>query len=176
MRYPRAALLAVLLLPLAARADADTLARQVRQAWNKGERARAVKLADQAIAAAPKDASEPGVRRVDKARVLYCADRKTGKLLWEKTAVVSNLESKHAENSWASSTPAADGERVYVTFLDKPRMRVYCYDYDGNNENVLAEVVRADIELPIETRRAVPRLLVELRLRHFAVQIRIPRH
>lgn len=66
-----------------------------------------------------------------KARVLYCADRKTGKLLWEKTAVVSDLEKKHGENSWASSTPACDGERVFITFLDKPQLRVYCYDYEG---------------------------------------------
>jgi outer membrane protein assembly factor BamB len=68
----------------------------------------------------------------DKARVLYCVDRKSGKLLWERSAVVSDLEKKHGENSWASSTPAADGERVYITFLDKPRLRVFCYDYAGN--------------------------------------------
>jgi outer membrane protein assembly factor BamB len=42
------------------------------------------------------------------------------------------LEEKHSLNSFASSTPAADGERVYVTFLDKPWMRVFCYDYAGN--------------------------------------------
>ncbi len=68
----------------------------------------------------------------EKARVLYCADRKTGKLLWEKASVVGDLEKKHSENSWASSTPAADGERVYITFLDKPKLRVFCYDYEGN--------------------------------------------
>ena len=49
-----------------------------------------------------------------------------------RSAVVADLEQKHGENSWASSTPAADGERVYVTFLDKPQMRVYCYDFAGN--------------------------------------------
>jgi outer membrane protein assembly factor BamB len=68
----------------------------------------------------------------DKTRVLYCLDRATGKILWERAAVMSDLEKKHIENSWASSTPAADGERVYITFLDKPQMRVYCYDYAGN--------------------------------------------
>ena len=51
--------------------------------------------------------------------------------LGAKRASSSELEKKHSENSLASSTPAADGERVYVTFLDKPQMRVYCYDYDG---------------------------------------------
>jgi outer membrane protein assembly factor BamB len=72
-----------------------------------------------------------GCVEADKTRALYCADRRTGKLLWEKAVVVSNLEKKHIENSWASSTPAADGERVYVTFLDQPQLRVYCYDYEG---------------------------------------------
>lgn len=73
-----------------------------------------------------------GCVEAEKKRVLYCLDRATGKLLWEKVAVVSELEKKHNENSWASSTPAADGERVYVTFWDKPHLRAYCYDYAGN--------------------------------------------
>lgn len=72
-----------------------------------------------------------GCVEADKSRVLYCVDRKTGKLLWEKSAVVSILERKHGENSWASSTPATDGERVYITFLDQPHLRVYCYDFEG---------------------------------------------
>jgi outer membrane protein assembly factor BamB len=72
-----------------------------------------------------------GCVEATKTRVLYCADRATGKLLWEKAVVVAGLEKKHNENSWASSTPAADGERVYVAFLDAPQLRVYCFDYDG---------------------------------------------
>jgi len=68
----------------------------------------------------------------EKQRVLYCVNRTTGKIEWERVALVSNLERKHGENSYASSTPAADGERVYVTFLDQPQMRIYCYDYSGN--------------------------------------------
>lgn len=72
-----------------------------------------------------------GCNEETKARTLACVDRATGKLLWEKSVVVSGLEKKHGENSWASSTPATDGERVYVTFLDAPQARVYCFDYDG---------------------------------------------
>jgi outer membrane protein assembly factor BamB len=68
----------------------------------------------------------------EKKRLLYCLDRTSGSILWERCVLVADLEKKHAQNSWASSTPAADGERVYVTFLDRPRMRVYCYDYAGN--------------------------------------------
>jgi outer membrane protein assembly factor BamB len=72
-----------------------------------------------------------GCIEAEKKRVLYCVDRVSGKILWEKVSVVSELERKHNENSFASSTAAADGEHVYITFFDKPQMRVYCYDYDG---------------------------------------------
>jgi outer membrane protein assembly factor BamB len=72
-----------------------------------------------------------GCVEAEKKRVLYCVDRATGKILWEQCAVVAELEKKHNENSWASSTPAADGERVFITFLDNPQLRVYCYDYTG---------------------------------------------
>ncbi len=68
----------------------------------------------------------------EKKRMLYCLDRADGKTLWERVVVVAPLEKKHKLNSYASSTPAADGERVYVTFLDQPRLRVYCYDFAGN--------------------------------------------
>ena len=67
----------------------------------------------------------------EKQRVLYCLDRVSGAILWEKVVLVSDLERKHGENSWASSTPACDGERVYVSFLDMSRMLVLCYDYAG---------------------------------------------
>lgn len=64
-------------------------------------------------------------------RILYCIDRHTGKILWQRVVLEANLEKKHGENSFASSTPACDGERVYLTFLDQPRIRVYCYDTSG---------------------------------------------
>ncbi|HEY2908914.1 MAG TPA: PQQ-binding-like beta-propeller repeat protein [Gemmataceae bacterium] len=67
----------------------------------------------------------------EKKRMLYCVDRTSGKILWERVVLVSGLEKKHGENSWASATPACDGERVFVSFLDMPQMRVYCYDYSG---------------------------------------------
>ncbi len=67
----------------------------------------------------------------DKARVLYCLDKATGEVKWERVVLVSPLEGKHALNSFASSTPACDGERVYVSFFDKPRARVYCYSVAG---------------------------------------------
>jgi outer membrane protein assembly factor BamB len=50
-------------------------------------------------------------------RELICLDRLSGKKLWEKTVLVTPLETKHKLNSFASSTPACDGERVFVAFV-----------------------------------------------------------
>lgn len=72
-----------------------------------------------------------GCVETDGRRVLYCLDRKDGSVAWERAVLTSKLEGKHALNSFASSTPATDGERVYVTFYDEPRVRVYCYDMAG---------------------------------------------
>ena len=47
-------------------------------------------------------------------RLLLCLDRRTGKLLWRQTVLTAPLERKHGLNSFASSTPATDGELVYV--------------------------------------------------------------
>lgn len=73
-------------------------------------------------------------------RILSCFDRKTGNVLWRRSVLRSPLEKKHHLNSYASSTPASDGDAVYVTFLegsspgaaDGARMAVAAYDFDGN--------------------------------------------
>ena len=65
-------------------------------------------------------------------RILSCVDQKTGQIEWQREVLKAPLERKHKLNSFASSTPAADGERVYVTFLDYPHFQVYCYDFAGN--------------------------------------------
>lgn len=65
-------------------------------------------------------------------RDLLSLDRKTGKILWQKTIVNARLEQKHRENSFASATPCTDGKHVYVAFLSFPNMVVACYDFDGN--------------------------------------------
>ncbi|MBE0535688.1 MAG: PQQ-like beta-propeller repeat protein [Phycisphaerae bacterium] len=49
-------------------------------------------------------------------RVLLCLDRRTGSIVWQRTVVQGPLEKIHRENSYASGTPATDGERVYVVF------------------------------------------------------------
>jgi outer membrane protein assembly factor BamB len=64
-------------------------------------------------------------------RLLLCLDRQTGKLLWQRTVLTTPLEKKHKLNSFASSTPATDGELVYVAFLDGKQMLAAAYDFDG---------------------------------------------
>ena len=65
-------------------------------------------------------------------RELLCLDRKSGKELWRKVVLESTLERVHRLNSRASSTPTSDGERIYLSFLDKKHMFVAAYDLDGN--------------------------------------------
>jgi len=67
-------------------------------------------------------------------RVLLCLDRRTGKTLWQRAVLKAPMEQIHPLNSHASSTPLTDGERVYVSFLDRDRMFVAAYDLEGNRQ------------------------------------------
>lgn len=64
-------------------------------------------------------------------RDLLCLDRRSGKLLWERTVLTSPPEQKHKLNSYASSTPATDGQRLFVAFLQAPKIVLACYNLDG---------------------------------------------
>lgn len=64
-------------------------------------------------------------------RILLALDRRSGEILWERMVVKTPLERKHRLNSHASSTPATDGELVYVSFLDRDQMLVAAYDFEG---------------------------------------------
>ena len=64
-------------------------------------------------------------------RVLICFNRADGRLDWTQPVVRAPFEKKHSLNSHASSTPATDGELVYVAFLDRQEMVVAAYDFDG---------------------------------------------
>lgn len=67
-------------------------------------------------------------------RILLCLDRKTGKALWQRTVLTAPLEHIHSLNSYASSTPLVDGERVYVSFLDREQMFIAAYSLDGEKQ------------------------------------------
>jgi len=63
-------------------------------------------------------------------RMLFCLDAGTGKILWTRTAP-GNSAKAHRKNSLASSTPATDGERVYVVFWDGEGIAMHAYSFDG---------------------------------------------
>ena len=65
-----------------------------------------------------------------KFRYLYCLDAKTGKQIWARM-IGLNESHRHLKSSWASSTPAVDGERVYVAFADQEQFLLAAYDFDG---------------------------------------------
>ncbi len=50
-------------------------------------------------------------------RILLSLDGRSGEVLWQKSVFTSPLETKHSLNSYASGTPATDGQLVFVTFL-----------------------------------------------------------
>lgn len=70
-------------------------------------------------------------------RLLLCLDRDTGREMWRRTVLTSPLERKHRENSYASSTPATDGRRVFVSFLDGDNAMLAAYDLDGKQQWVV---------------------------------------
>lgn len=61
---------------------------------------------------------------------VICLDRKTGKLLWQRTArVAAPHEGYHrAYGSFASNSPVTDGKYVYASFGSRG---IYCYDFNG---------------------------------------------
>ena len=71
-----------------------------------------------------------------------CFDRTTGAILWREAVEIVDGERMHEINSAASSTPAADAERVYVHFGP---VGVIAYDHDGD------EVWRKKLSTPRNT-------------------------
>jgi outer membrane protein assembly factor BamB len=63
---------------------------------------------------------------------VFCLDRETGKVLWQKPAYEGKPRiPTQASNTYATETPVTDGERVYAYF---GMHGVYCYDFAGNLE------------------------------------------
>ena len=60
---------------------------------------------------------------------LFCVDRSTGEIVWEKTATTATPhEGTHRTNGFASSSPCTDGEHIYAHFGSRG---LYCYTLDG---------------------------------------------
>jgi outer membrane protein assembly factor BamB len=61
---------------------------------------------------------------------MYCLDKATGKVLWERAAVIGAPRTKrHTKSSQASSTPVTDGRRVIAVFGSAGVM--IAWDYSG---------------------------------------------
>ena len=85
--------------------------------------------------AEPQAAAGGGQRRaapppVEHSFNVLSLDRRTGKILWQKTAKVATPhEGYHrAYGSFASNSPVTDGRYVYVSFGSRG---VYCFDFNG---------------------------------------------
>src|SRR5579862_2159856 len=60
---------------------------------------------------------------------VYCVDRKSGKILWERTAVSGVPKIKrHPKSTHASPTPATDGKHLIVSFGSEG---LFAYDLNG---------------------------------------------
>jgi outer membrane protein assembly factor BamB len=62
--------------------------------------------------------------------VVLALDARTGTLLWEREAHAGMpAGGRHRKNTYASETPATDGERLYVSFGQN--IGLFCYTLDG---------------------------------------------
>lgn len=60
---------------------------------------------------------------------VYSLDRKTGKILWERTAISGQPKiMRHPKSSHANPTPATDGKHLVAFFGSEG---LYCYDFTG---------------------------------------------
>lgn len=104
--------------------DLEPVAYLQRGAGDRGPRSRG--------APAPRDAYE---------FLVICLDRHTGKTLWERVARREvPHEGLHETNTFASSSPVTDGQRLYASFGSRG---IHCYDLDGEK---LWEVDLGDME------------------------------
>jgi len=61
--------------------------------------------------------------------IVYCVDKRSGRIVWEKTALTGVPKVKrHPKSTHANTTLATDGEHVVAFFGSEG---LYCYDMDG---------------------------------------------
>ncbi len=80
-------------------------------------------------------------------RHLLAFDLQSGSLLWNKKVIDSPLETKHQLNSYASSTPATDGERIYVAFLQSDQRTVIATNVSAPREVTLGDMIVAAYDM-----------------------------
>jgi outer membrane protein assembly factor BamB len=91
-----------------------------------------------AISSDPKAEFRPGGLRGDNLAndrsehlwKIFCLDRATGKVLWERTAHTGIPKAgRHLKGTFATATPTTDGRYLVVSFGAEG---LYCFDVDGN--------------------------------------------
>ena len=60
-----------------------------------------------------------------------CVARRDGRVLWRRPAPAEKIEATHRISNPAASTPATDGERVYVYYGS---FGLLCYDFEGREQ------------------------------------------
>jgi len=63
-------------------------------------------------------------------RMFFCVDAASGKIDWTRE-IKASLAKTHPKNTMASSSAAADGERVYIVFWDGDEISFTAWDYAG---------------------------------------------
>jgi outer membrane protein assembly factor BamB len=66
----------------------------------------------------------------DATRYVICIDSESGKVLWNRE-YPSTVHHLHTRNTYASSTPAADEDRVYVAWSTPAETTLKAFDHDG---------------------------------------------
>lgn len=72
-----------------------------------------------------------GFEEEEKLLRMYCIDRKSGAMRWQKEISVKEFEKVHPVSSPANATPATDGERVVFYFSS---YGLLCYDLKGDKQ------------------------------------------
>lgn len=62
---------------------------------------------------------------------MIALDRSSGEKIWEKTIHESGAMSKNQKSSGASSTPACDGQRVYINFANSDKVVLTALELNG---------------------------------------------
>ncbi|MEI6604481.1 MAG: PQQ-binding-like beta-propeller repeat protein [Verrucomicrobiota bacterium] len=62
---------------------------------------------------------------------LVCLDRESGKQLWQSEVYHGALPKIHPDNSYASGTPACDGERVIIPYQTEDSLCLAAFDLEG---------------------------------------------
>jgi outer membrane protein assembly factor BamB len=64
-------------------------------------------------------------------RLLFCVRTTDGRILWQKE-LAGSTHGLHPQNTYASSTPACDGEHVYFAWATPDQYNLAAFDHSGN--------------------------------------------